>query len=471
MRRVILFTGTEGLNMEVDPVRHEYSEKDGIRDLAIAKNVDFDYTGRIRMRRGWKYTAITGNCHSLFSDGGDAVFVTGDALTILGSGYSTTALRNVTVGARMSYAQVGSKIYYANGREIGYITGGKSIAWQKPATVYHSKDSTRVLSGPPIGSLLEYFNGRMYVIQSSVAWVSEQYNVNVYALSEDYIPFESTVTMFKGVTDGIWVGTRNRIVFLRGTNPEDFRYEVKGLFGAIPGTVAKIDSFKVGNGNIPEVGVIFATKYGPCLGTSDGRLVPLTEKKVSVPSVVRGAGAVLDKKYLFNVDDYDLTVVMNLRTAAISQYSNYNFNSFCEFNGKYLGANESGIFELDAQDRDISSVSSTTAITSKFVIGPTDLGIKTDKRLRKCVVALAALGAVKMTVQADDGSDGQVEVSVISGTKNKEEHAISLPFGRDMRGRYFTFTFENVNGAYFCINNIEAFIEILLRKTSKEGVI
>ena len=128
---------------------------------------------------------------------------------------------------------VTGKVYYCNGREIGIVTGGVSTAWSKASVVFNIKDTTKVISGPPVGSLLEYFNGRMYVVQQNVVWVSEQYDVNAFDLAKGLIQFESGITMVQGVTDGLWVGTRNRVVFLRGSHPGDFKYEVKGMFGIV----------------------------------------------------------------------------------------------------------------------------------------------------------------------------------------------------------------------------------------------
>lgn len=164
-----------------------------------------------------------------------------------------------------------------------------------------------------------------------------------------------------------------------------------------------------------------------------------------------------------------LTVSVNLNTLAISQYENFNFNSFCELTGEVYGACSDGIFKLETGERDINSAVETTPIDAVVKLGPTDLGILTDKRLRKCIVALTAGGEVKLTVSANEDSGGAIEVNQITGSPDGREHVIALPFGRDMRGRYFTFLFENVNGSFFSINNIEVFVEILLRKPEKEG--
>jgi hypothetical protein len=159
-----------------------------------------------------------------------------------------------------------------------------------------------------------------------------------------------------------------------------------------------------------------------------------------------------------------LSVSLNLRTMAVSQYVNYDFNSFCEMNGKVYGAGSSGIFELEVGEYDEVSNISTSPIAAEMQLGPTDLGIFTEKRLRKCIVALEADGPVKMTVSVDEESGSAIEVSQIPGNKESKEHAIQIYFVRELRGRYFTFNFQNINGSHFGINNIEVFVEILLRK-------
>lgn len=166
-----------------------------------------------------------------------------------------------------------------------------------------------------------------------------------------------------------------------------------------------------------------------------------------------------------------LTVVTNLHTLASGQYTNFDFNSFCLFNGKGLAAGKNGVFELAVEERDTVSESETTAIPLFIKIGPTDFGIKTDKRLRKCIVSLEATGAVKMTVICDESLGGAVEVNQIVCAPDSREQAIAIPFGRDLRGRFFTFVFENINGAFCSINYIEAFIETLLQKPKREGAI
>lgn len=470
MERLTWFTGSRGLTNLQDPIEGGYDKETGVVDGKICYNIDFSRNGRISRRKGWQYTDMVDSCHSLFSDGGETLMVTGDALSILGSDYSYTQLRNVTVGARMSYQQVGSKVYYTNGAEYGYVLGGKSVSWTGP-NVSAVKDSTKNYSGPLQGRMLGYHNGRMYIIQGHIAWYSGAYDVNTYNLAGDYLPFESEVTMFKSVLEGIWVGTSKRVAFLRGTGPENFRYEKKGLFGAIKGTAVEVNCSEVLDGSAPGIGVVFVSKRGMYLGTQDGRLVPLTSRRLKLPTVSEGASLCMDERFITSLgmagETSKLTLNMRMDTAAFGQYLNYNFNSFCRHGDDLVGANSGGVFKLDATQRDESDSGTKTDISAKYESFLTDFGLKTDKRIRKCRVALETTGQVQLTFAGNE-TKTVVQERVPFNSESKE-HYCEVPCGRDLKARFFSFTVENVKGADFSIDDIEAFVNVLLRKPEREG--
>lgn len=301
MKRLIWFTGSSGLDTELDSVRHRYDPDKGVWPAKIAYNINFDKSGRLSRRKGWQYTAVSSDSHSLFCDGGECLFVTGNALCLLNPDFTYTELRNVTVGAKMFYQQVGSKIFYANGSETGFVLDGISYAWTYPDEAYGVKDDTKVFAPPPIGTILSYYNGRMYVIQQYAAFYSEAYNLFTFDL-KNYIAFESPITMFRPVQSGIWAGTSSRVAFIKGPGPESFVYDKKGLFGVTPGTDTDIDCSHIGDGSVQGVGVIFAAKRGPYLGTPDGNLIPLADRKLSLPRAIKGAGLYTDKRYIFSLE-------------------------------------------------------------------------------------------------------------------------------------------------------------------------
>lgn len=69
--------------------------------------------------------------------------------------------------------------------------------------------------------------------------------------------------------------------------------------------------------------------------------------------------------------------VLNTPRFHASMYSGYNFNSFCVFNGRAFGANDTGIFELTG------STDAGDTIHTGVVLKGTDFGTPNQKRMRR----------------------------------------------------------------------------------------
>jgi hypothetical protein len=289
--------GSRGLNNRIHPLRVTVDPETGIQDLAIAYNIDHDATGRISRRRGWEATAITASCHSLWCDGIDCLFVTGDALCVLGSDFTYNLIRQVTEDARMSYARVENRVYYANGSEVGFVMNGLSYSWELPPII-PGPSTERVFTGPPIGSLLAYYRGRMYVVSGRVAWYSEPFGIHLFDPPRNFVAFESGVRMIRPVKEGIFIGTDTNTLFLRGTEPKEFMYEKIATYPPIEGTDVEIDASKVGDGSIRGIAVVWTSEEGICLGTEEGKMINLTERRLVYPKSIRGAGLYLGDRYL-----------------------------------------------------------------------------------------------------------------------------------------------------------------------------
>jgi len=474
MQRVLWFGSSTGLDTTFDPVREVFDPEKGVHSASIAVNVDVSKTGRVSRRKGWEYTIVTDACHSLFCDGGAAFVVQGDALKLLAPDMSTSNLRNVTVNAPMSYSQIGSRTFYTNGRENGFILNGKSYGWNK--AVPNQKDSTIVYSPPPVGTMLGYYKGRMYIAQQHILWYSEANNLNTFNL-KNYLSFSSSVDMFKSVSKGIWLGTENQVLFLKGNSPDKLTQERKALVGVIPGSDTYVDCTSI-PGLVDEygyqldgVGVLFCTPKGIYLGTEDGKLMQLSKGKLTIPKSLLGAGVCIGNRYVASLGDSlyadRLAICQQVITPAISQYKNYSFNSFAVIGEDTYGANTNGIFKLDAVDNDVASASVTTAIDAWYESVLTDFGVRAEKKVRKCNGTLEANGDLTFSFKCNETHE-IIQHTVPASTDNKQ-HSVEIPVGRSLKGRYYNFIIQNVNGADFSVDNLEAFIEILSRKPEKRG--
>jgi hypothetical protein len=142
------------------------------------------------------------------------------------------------------------------------------------------------LSKPPVGDMIEYYNGKIYVINGSIAWHSESYAYELFRLRSNYIQMENPYTLFSAVKDGIWVSDGKRIYFMQGDNPP-FKLLDKADYGAIKGTAQKISGDYIGEGVSNPV-IVWASPSGICVGGDGGSFKNLTDKNYSFPITENG---------------------------------------------------------------------------------------------------------------------------------------------------------------------------------------
>jgi len=150
-----------------------------------------------------------------------------------------------------------------------------------------------------------------------------------------------------------------------------------------------------------------------------------------------------------------LSIATNLKRMASTQYSNFNFNSMCMFNGVALGANSDGIYSLfDADDDD------GTDIDAFFELLTTDFGTLKTKKVRFVHVGLESSGDLKIKFQVDEGTE---QSFIIPAKKiGQLQHRAYRVDGRnDLRGTYWRARVENTGGCDFSVDSIEAVLMIL----------
>ena len=294
-RQLALFKETTGINNKVDPTRMKYDQNEGMKDLASGVNVDIDITGRINRRKGFT-SKLAKSAHSIFGCNGYGLFVSSDALCVLNPDYTWAALRNVTVDARMSYEQVGDDTYYGNGYEKGIVRDKISYAWS--ASDYVGPTTTKVFSDPPVGHLLELYNGRMLIAQDDVLWYSEPFAYSWFNLATDYIKFPERIVMVKSVKGAVFVSTEKSIFLHKGNDIKTSEQEMITTYPAIEGTAVTVSASRVGDGSMTGLAAVWASTKGICFGGPDGYFRNFTNRKLEYPAARFGAGLYRDGKYI-----------------------------------------------------------------------------------------------------------------------------------------------------------------------------
>lgn len=308
-RTLPLLNATTGLNNRVDPARLAYDYKNGVSELAAAVNCDIDDTGRLVRRRG-RSLLSSSSFHSLFDAGAYLLGVSGSALyTIIldlaGATVTATAIAVVTAGARVRYQAAADgrdqRVYWVNGFESGIVTNGANAAYAGGA--YVGPPITRTINTtPPYGAhLITLYHGRMYLAVGNALYPSEHLGFAWFDYERATL-FDSRLRMLRAVAGGVWVSTERRIVFLSGPTLTELSPRVMAGYPAVEGTDVLVDGETLGAGKFQGQQLLVTTSEGICLCGADGSFTPLTQERLVLPSARSGNAAVVDGKYIVNLD-------------------------------------------------------------------------------------------------------------------------------------------------------------------------
>lgn len=300
---VKIFQATTGLNTKLDPAKI-FSSEEGIKDLAVAADVDISDTGRLSRRKGYT-KQVPGSYHSLFCHNDIALVVSDANLCVLHFDFTLTVIATVTGNAKMSYAQVNGDIYYCNGYEKGIVSGGVAIPWEKGD--YIGPDTDRLFDDPPIGTHVESFNGRMYVAQAGVLWFSEPYAFGAFNLEDNLFWFDSDIKMVRAVADGLYVSTSNEIYFLSGIDTEQPLQVKVADYPVIAHSESwfsgQLAEYPDGSISITQAAghraLIWMSNLGVCFGGPGGQFKNLTWEKIGeFPDGLTGSSLVYNGKFV-----------------------------------------------------------------------------------------------------------------------------------------------------------------------------
>lgn len=144
------------------------------------------------------------------------------------------------------------------------------------------------------------------------------------------------------------------------------------------------------------------------------------------------------------------TWAMNTRTAAVTEYTNYNFNSFAQLGDKYLGATKDGLYELS---------------------GDTDAGVDIIADIKSGFAQFAGvhLSSFKGAYIAVRGG-GSYVLRIFTGDGNRYDYAVTadsmktarINMGKGIRARYFAFELIS-SGQDFDLESLE-FIPLVAKR-------
>ncbi len=135
--------------------------------------------------------------------------------------------------------------------------------------------NTARLTAMEPGHIVAAWNGRLLVARGRTLQVSEPMSYGLRAASSGFVQFAARVTMVGVVPGGVYVGTRQGVVFLRGRQPKEWTQEPKSALAPVPGAQLTLDGSELSKAMQldGQKVAVWLTEQGFMVGTEDGQVL------------------------------------------------------------------------------------------------------------------------------------------------------------------------------------------------------
>lgn len=150
--------------------------------------------------------------------------------------------------------------------------------------------------------------------------------------------------------------------------------------------------------------------------------------------------------------------VLNGDTRAFTTYSNFPFNSFCELDGHYYGATDTGLYLLEGDDDD------GVPIDARVRGGLSDMGTGLLKRMESLYLGYRADGGLLLkVVTTSDGGEKREDWYALAAQPADAVREGRIKIGRGLKSRYWGFELANVDGGDFALDSV-AWLPMILER-------
>lgn len=289
-----------GLNTVSAPQSLVFDMETGKWEASKAVNVWLDLAGGSALRPGYFKVGSVGLC-SIWSDDAQAYGVGYDGtLYRFNRDLTLTSIKTGLIpGASVRFTKAEYRVFWTDGATMGSILDGDAVPWGEDTYPF---ETVRIISPPPVGQVVEYHAGRIFIACGNLVYWTEHLH-DFVCLNESHMPaFRTRVRMLRSVPDGIYVGTEDAVWFVSGTMPDKFTYQQVATFPVIEGTDVAADGSLLGEIGAPAPIAMWTGTRGVCAGLPGGIVRNLTDRKIIIPPATRGTACIIDNKYAVVLD-------------------------------------------------------------------------------------------------------------------------------------------------------------------------
>lgn len=283
---VELFKRSTGLNIITPPEQLETGA------LSAAYNVDVLPNGGLARRYGHELLSTLEQPHSLWSDNAVCFVAAEGILYQVNNALELTAVRSGLGPAKIYYARVAHRVYYASATNYGIVENFAHIDWVYSRPVGAPEDAVYQL--PTLGKYLTAYNGRLYSAVDSYLFFTEYMALNAERKGRNFQMMPSRINFLAASEGVLWVGTETDIISLQGGGVNEFSYQVASTFPAMENTLARVPTgmYK------PGTWWFCNTSQGICALGPGGAVEFLTDTTCQLPGTVGCAAVFPSGKYV-----------------------------------------------------------------------------------------------------------------------------------------------------------------------------
>lgn len=149
-------------------------------------------------------------------------------------------------------------------------------------------------------------------------------------------------------------------------------------------------------------------------------------------------------------------LVANTITAALSEYDDFDFTSFCEYKDAYYAAGPSGLYRIEYGDTDAGM-----PIDATFSTGDLDFDNEMQKRISDFYMGLRTKGDLTLNIATDEGDPVEYTLAPYAVETLKQRRVITA---KGARGKYWRFEVANTDGCDFEVDTMNVAVVPVARR-------
>lgn len=156
------------------------------------------------------------------------------------------------------------------------------------------------LSPMPTGKYLSVWQGRLWQASANIIRFSQAMSYHLHDERHDFIQMPQAITFLEPVDGGIWVGQRDHVAFLQGTNPSEFVLIRKSQQAPIEGSSVRM-AIETSEQSTGAQVVVWLSNLGYMAGMPDGSVVPYQSSRLKGIAAKHGNSVRFNKRVITTV--------------------------------------------------------------------------------------------------------------------------------------------------------------------------